>query len=306
MKRTIIETTIYMLLAVMLPAAIYAEAVFLKDGSIIEGRIVKERGGTMEVRTTGNMIRKLKRSEVLRIVYEEQYRQPCKIMLMNGTLVDGYIVDEDRDRYYVRSKLTSPDEKAIDKKEVQFIERVRIERRRPASRRVYAMPLISMPLSENFKHYNDTGFGILALYSLDDIITNDFSVAAVSGYIHYPGKNGVEFSLNIPILASFKYSFKLYRHFTVAPVLVPGLCLDYIAYTTAANSTYLTGGSFLIGGANAMSRWGIEPLVMAGLESAWSYSEDITVTAGAYCSAIIEKEKALYSIIYSAGCGIKF
>jgi len=45
---------------------------------------------------------------------------------------------------------------------------------------------------------------------------------------------------------------------------------------------------------------------MAGLEFAWNYSAVITLTEGAYCSAIIKKEEALFGMMYSAGCGMRF
>ncbi|MCU0846216.1 MAG: hypothetical protein MUC76_15005, partial [Spirochaetes bacterium] len=79
------------------PGALHAESVFLKDGSIVEGKIVKETDAEIQITLKTKEQRSLPRKDVLRTVYHDEYRQVRYVHLLNGDVLEGYIVDEDRE-----------------------------------------------------------------------------------------------------------------------------------------------------------------------------------------------------------------
>jgi hypothetical protein len=84
------------------PAARAAESVFLKDGSIVEGRGVRENDREVQLALSAGGKRIIPRGEILRTVYHEEYKQKRFIYLMSGEMIEGFIVDEDRETYTYR------------------------------------------------------------------------------------------------------------------------------------------------------------------------------------------------------------
>jgi hypothetical protein len=53
----------------------YAESVFLKSGSIIEGKIIKEDDLSIDIRTETGEKRTIQRKEVIRTLYHTKYKE---------------------------------------------------------------------------------------------------------------------------------------------------------------------------------------------------------------------------------------
>lgn len=104
----------------LLPAALMAESVFLKDGSITEGRITRETNSIIIIRT-GSGQETIKRQNILRIIYNNEYKKIKYIYLNNGTNIKGYIVGENRNSYIIRGNLGSPNERTIAKEDINGI-----------------------------------------------------------------------------------------------------------------------------------------------------------------------------------------
>lgn len=122
-----------LLFVLFVPAVIYAEAVFLKDGSIVEGEIVSENDREAVLRTGRGQQQRVLRKDILRIAYDDRYRNKVYIYLMNGELVEGYIVAEDRDEYIIRENINSEAERALKKKNVNVIAKQKIGAEKGAS-----------------------------------------------------------------------------------------------------------------------------------------------------------------------------
>nr|HPO44914.1 hypothetical protein [Spirochaetota bacterium] len=88
-----------MVVLILYPAALAAESVFLKDGSIVEGRVVRENDREVQLALSAGGRRSIPRGEILRTVYHEEYKQKRFIYLMSGEMIEGFIVDEDRETY---------------------------------------------------------------------------------------------------------------------------------------------------------------------------------------------------------------
>lgn len=107
--------------------ALHAESVFLKDGSIVEGKIIKETDAEIQVVLKNKEQRLLPRRDVLRTVYHDEYKEKRYIYLLNGDMVEGFIVDEDREAYTYRTDINSIKENRVVKNKVDFISKRQLE-----------------------------------------------------------------------------------------------------------------------------------------------------------------------------------
>ncbi len=98
-----------------------AEAVFLKDGSIINGTIVSDGATSVTVRMTDKKLKSIPRSEIIRILYTELKMGKIYIQKRDGKGVVAYMVDEDRESYTFRLDLYKPEEFTLKRSAVLFI-----------------------------------------------------------------------------------------------------------------------------------------------------------------------------------------
>lgn len=103
---------------------VFAESIFLKDGSIIEGDIVKETDKAMEVKLSDGKKMSIQRKDILRTLVSTTYKTKMYIMKNDKTVLLVYIVEEDNEKYVCRKDLYSANEFAVNKDEVIFISKV--------------------------------------------------------------------------------------------------------------------------------------------------------------------------------------
>ena len=99
----------------------FCEAIFLKDGSIVEGKIIKDTNTSMIVRLPDKKIKKIRRKNVIRTLYIENYKDRVFIEKKDGKTVSGFIVDENRHSYILREELFKPNEIRLFRNEVKTI-----------------------------------------------------------------------------------------------------------------------------------------------------------------------------------------
>lgn len=104
----------------LLPPSVYS-SVFLKDGSIIDGHIVKEGARSIEIQPSEGERRAVARNEIMRIQYNNSYKDKKVLRKADGTRIEGYIMEEDSESYIYRTKLYSPVETRIYKNELRSI-----------------------------------------------------------------------------------------------------------------------------------------------------------------------------------------
>lgn len=119
--RTSAQVTLLFLIITFMPLALKAESLFLKDGSIVEGKIRSEGDSGYEIVTPDKKTVTIKRSKVLRTTNDNAFKVKKYIKKKDGKTVEGYIVEESTDEYIVREKLNSPAEFAIEKAEVKAV-----------------------------------------------------------------------------------------------------------------------------------------------------------------------------------------
>ncbi|MBN1495629.1 MAG: fibronectin type III domain-containing protein [Spirochaetes bacterium] len=102
---------------------LYADHVFLKSGAIIEGSIINENTSLITVKTKEGKIVTHNKRNVMRTVYTRLYMGKLHVNLLDGTILECYIVDEDRDTYTVRLDINRPEEFTIKRVDVLFMVR---------------------------------------------------------------------------------------------------------------------------------------------------------------------------------------
>lgn len=98
-----------------------AEAVFLKDGSIIEGTIISDGAVSVTIRTEDKKTRQIQRSSIMRILYTELKLGKIYVQKRDGKGIVAHLVDEDRESYTFRRELFSPEEFTLKRNEVLFM-----------------------------------------------------------------------------------------------------------------------------------------------------------------------------------------
>ncbi|MBP7736242.1 MAG: hypothetical protein KA369_09745 [Spirochaetes bacterium] len=112
--------------ALMTCAAVFqasAEVVFLRDGRIVEGKILNETPAAVTVKKRDGSTAVFGRGAVLRILYTDVYMGKVYIHRTDGKVVEAFIVDEDRETYTVRTDLNSTKEMVIRRQDVLFMAR---------------------------------------------------------------------------------------------------------------------------------------------------------------------------------------
>lgn len=107
----------------MLNHQLFAESVFLKDGSIIEGKILKENDLRIEIQTEKGELENINRKNVIRTLYHTKYKIKKLIKKNDGKEIGAYIVDEDVDKCVCRLTLDSSIEMIISKDDIDSISR---------------------------------------------------------------------------------------------------------------------------------------------------------------------------------------
>jgi hypothetical protein len=106
-------------LAIAIPSS--AEHLFLKDGSIINCKVIEETADQITIVTDNGKNVVYTQDKVLRVLYAELNMEKIYVQLKNGKSMRVYMVDEDRKTYTFRNDITKPEEFIINRSEVMFI-----------------------------------------------------------------------------------------------------------------------------------------------------------------------------------------
>ncbi|HRZ28775.1 MAG TPA: glycogen-binding domain-containing protein [Spirochaetota bacterium] len=151
MKTTIQCCMLTVLLCFLLSQGAQAdEALFLKDGSVIYGKVISESDDGIAFRRRGkDADEKFPRRNAIRILYNLTEIKKQYVYLKDGTYRDGYIVDEDANKIIVREKLTVNKEYSLKRSDIASISDVKIENRKEYVFR-YSKPAKSVSLEGDF------------------------------------------------------------------------------------------------------------------------------------------------------------
>ncbi len=107
-------------------SSLKAEAVFLNDGSIIEGKIIMDTDKSISIKPQFGLVRVIQRKDLLRVLYTDDYKNKIYIYKLDNSMIEGYMVYEDKGNYTIRENITSPNELSISKEKVNFISKKKV------------------------------------------------------------------------------------------------------------------------------------------------------------------------------------
>lgn len=99
----------------------FSESIFLKNGNIVEGKIIKDTDQSVTVRLKSKKTKTYPRRNLIRILFTETYKEKKYIYKKDGSLIEGYIVFEEDASYIVRRDLSKDIEIKILKKEIKTL-----------------------------------------------------------------------------------------------------------------------------------------------------------------------------------------
>lgn len=110
---------LFFILAV--PQFILGEAIFLKNGEIIEAVVEKETDDSVAVKMPNGFLTTIPREQILRILFVFDYKDKVNIYLHNGDVIECHIVEEDSTSYTYRENLDNNQEAQVLKTDVRLI-----------------------------------------------------------------------------------------------------------------------------------------------------------------------------------------
>ena len=110
-------------LAIVPDGELRGEYLFLKDGPILQGKILRESGSGVTMKLADGKTRTVPRVDILRILYTELYMGKVYVQKTDGSGMELYQVDEDTNSYTFRKDLNRADEIKIPRGDVLFIAR---------------------------------------------------------------------------------------------------------------------------------------------------------------------------------------
>ncbi|MFC1669479.1 LA_0442/LA_0875 N-terminal domain-containing protein [Spirochaetota bacterium] len=200
-------------LSVMSNKISFAEVIYLKNGKVINGAIVGETKNAIRIKTKDKTHR-IKRKDVVRIMYGERKLERIFIQLKDNTLVDGYMIDQDSKKIIFRPEKDVPKEVTVMKSNIQQLSNERI---------LMLMPEISFRsgifLPVNAKEGSELdlgviffgGFGIRLPFIDNSRIQFEIGyVKNTSKYEDYIGEKRERVLYTMPVLVNYIYSYNMY------------------------------------------------------------------------------------------------
>lgn len=111
----------FILMSIYISGAANAESIFLKDGSIIDGVVVRDAEKNITIKLKDGRMSVIERKKIKRILYTQLYMGKVYIQRFDGVGIEAYMVDEDQTTYTFRKDLYSPEEFTLKRSDVLFI-----------------------------------------------------------------------------------------------------------------------------------------------------------------------------------------
>jgi fibronectin type 3 domain-containing protein/RNase P/RNase MRP subunit p29 len=109
------------LISVAAEQAVRAEAVFLKDGPIIFGKIISDTSDALTIQTDDGKKVVVKRDDLMRVLYTQLKMGKVYIQKRDGKGLTAFVVDEDQVSYTCRKELFQPEEFIIKRSDILFM-----------------------------------------------------------------------------------------------------------------------------------------------------------------------------------------
>jgi hypothetical protein len=291
-----------LIIGFVLPA--HAEFLFLKDGNIIEGSIINDTTSEMIFRSKDNKTLRVKREQVLRILYTEL--KMGKIYVQDKVFKDqrSHVADvkttsytikssEQFDSIYIRAvddmNAESEDTKARTKNKIENI--------------VDIQPSIIMPLG-TFSKMAGTGYGVSANYSMLFLINERILLTGESGFYYFKGKDynsndRFDSIFMIPLMAGVSWHFEPRWNIAFTPGIRAGVFLINASFHANDRDAGTTNQA-------KSAKSFADAAVKIGSDARYRFGDTFSLCAGLWGGALIEKGGILPFAQGTLGAGCKF
>ena len=106
----------------LFPSALLADAVFLNNGRIIEGKIQQWNDARIVIRS-GRKVENIPRARVIRVARDDRYKRKVYIQRKNGSTLHAHIVEERPAYYIIRRDLNRAREERVYRNKVLSVSR---------------------------------------------------------------------------------------------------------------------------------------------------------------------------------------
>lgn len=117
MKKYTYKSILILIFSMMISAA-NAEIIYLKDGQIIKGDIIKEDSAFITVKTK-YQVKRINRIYISRILYGERDLEEINILMNDGSTISGFLIDQDNKQVIIRKDKKSSKETTLLKSNIK-------------------------------------------------------------------------------------------------------------------------------------------------------------------------------------------
>jgi len=195
----------------------FAETVYLKDGQVLDGKIVGETTNEITVQTKFQT-KRINRDNILRIMYGERKMEKIYLLMNDGTTQTGFLVDQDAAQVIIRDHENSPDEHSIPKSTIKQMSNSDIV---PLDPSIFVRSGMFVPLNSKGAKLNPA----LCFFAGSDITfqwIKNVRVMAEAGYSKNTSSNKGLYMQFIPIQASASYDIGLAKNLHLWPKIALG------------------------------------------------------------------------------------
>lgn len=277
-----IAPEIPLIIALMTPAA--AEVVYLKDGQVIKGAIIQEDDQSVTVQTK-HKTWNIKREDIQRILFGEEEMELMYLLMNDGKVVKGYIVDQDNTKVIIRRDKDKAQEETILKKDIKQMSPEEIVLLEPE---VAVLGGIYHPLNPGTSELKPSPYALLVTdFNLPYVRNMRIRIAAGFSDCTSAKYDQIKFKV-IPVLFGAEYVFKL-SFFSIVPHLSLGTAI--LDYDNGEGKTYR----------------GYKGLGVAGLGFNFELIKNfLFVKTLVEYGIIIDEGTTMSNLFYTAGLGIRF
>jgi len=207
----------------LLQGALFAEYVYLKDGQVIQGKIISEDQREITVQTKFQK-KTIRRDEILRIMYGERKMEKIFMLMNDGTTRIGYKVDEDASQVLIRDKEDSPKESSIPKSTIKQMSSSEIV---PLDPSIFVRGGVFGPVNSKGAKLKPAAC-VFVGSDLNFQWINNIRIYGEAGYSKNKSKHKNLYMQFIPIHISAIYDFALSHNFHIMPRLgLGGTIIDF-------------------------------------------------------------------------------
>lgn len=276
------------LLFLFIAASLQAEIIYLKDGQVLNGAIINEDAAAITVKTRYET-KRIARSAIKRILFGEREMEKQFILMKNGDLVEGYLVDQDAKKVIIRSKKTSTRERILYKSDISQMSREKIHPLFPdiTARAGFFYPFNSGGSKSTYTAFYGVGSSINFPWIADTRVYFELGFIRSTSDDTAPPYNDL-YLIMVPVTASFTWRIPV-KFIDIIPKLGGGFSIT--SFNNGEGQTFT----------------GADGLINAGAGVSYAIIDrKLSVSLWAEYFLFIEKSTLLHSMILSGSISYRF